>query len=172
MLTFGLVRSKVCITYSRSSNNNKLPKATKNYQNFSAKDLNDQCIGTNTKHENKNTADEYKYFLELKFVGVNRLFVLLYTNKDDNTKRYKARRYYGKNVCDKLIFSDLKRQEEIQKLKTGQGEDYATRCFFGYDYIKNHYKIIAVDLSSLKGLDSDLKTIQQTEFVRKLRKTR
>ena len=35
----------------------------------------------------------------------------------------------GKNVYNKPIYYDLKRQEEIRKLATGQGEDYATRCF-------------------------------------------
>ena len=33
-----------------------------------------------TKNENKNTATEFRYFLELNFVGFNRLFVLVYTN--------------------------------------------------------------------------------------------
>ena len=31
-----------------------------------------------TKSENKNTTDEYRCFLELNFVGVSRLFVLIY----------------------------------------------------------------------------------------------
>ena len=40
-------------------------KTIKNYQNFLAKDLKDECIGANLgKSENKNTTDEYKYFLE------------------------------------------------------------------------------------------------------------
>ena len=32
-----------------------------------------------TKSENKNTANEYRYFLESKFVEVDRLFVLIYS---------------------------------------------------------------------------------------------
>ena len=40
-----------------------------------------------TKSENKNTANEYRYFLESYFPGVNRLFVLVYTNEGDNYKR-------------------------------------------------------------------------------------
>ena len=42
----------------------------------------------------KNTTNEYRYFLESNFVGVDRLFVLVYTNTDDNVKRCKAKRYY------------------------------------------------------------------------------
>ena len=32
----------------------------------------------------------------------------------------------------------------------GQGEDYTTGCFLGYEYIKNHYRLITVDLSRQK----------------------
>ena len=35
--------------------------------------------------------------------------------------------------------------------------------------IKNHYRLIAVDLSRQKELDADPKTIQQIEFVGQLR---
>lgn len=42
--------------------------------------------GHKTKCKNKNTKDECRYFLESYFIGVNRLFVLTYTNQDDNTK--------------------------------------------------------------------------------------
>ena len=57
----------------------------------------------NAKNENKNTTNEYRYFLESDFVGVNRLFVLVYTNEANNAKRFNARKYYlGKGIikCD------------------------------------------------------------------------
>ena len=38
-----------------------------------------------------------------------------------------------------------------------------------YDYIKNHYKLLAVDLSRQKELDAHLKASQQTEFVEQLK---
>ena len=38
-----------------------------------------------------------------------------------------------------------------------------------YESIKNHYRIIAVDLSRQKELDSDPKAIQQIEFVGQLK---
>ena len=34
-----------------------------------------------------------------------------------------------------------------------------------YEYIKSHYKLIAVDLSRQKELDADPKEIQQRELV-------
>ena len=71
----------------------------------------------------------------------------------------------GKNVYDQPIDSDRKQYEEIRKLTTGQGEDYTTGCLLDYEYIKNHYRLIAGDLSRQKELDADPKTIQQIKFV-------
>ena len=38
--------------------------------------------------------NEHRCFLESNVLVVNRLFVLVYSNQDDNSKRYKAKRYY------------------------------------------------------------------------------
>ena len=46
--------------------------------------------------------------------------------------------------------TDAKRYEEIRQLTIGQGEDYTTGCLLDYDYIKNHYRLIAIDLSRKK----------------------
>ena len=46
------------------------------------------------KNENKNTTNYRRYFLESNFVGVNRLFVLIYPNVTNNAKRYNATKYY------------------------------------------------------------------------------
>ena len=40
-----------------------------------------------TKIESKNTKNEYRYFLGSNFVGVNRLFVLIYLNKNNDVKK-------------------------------------------------------------------------------------
>ena len=131
------------------------------------------------KFDNKNTINEFRYFLESNVVGVNRLFVLVYTNHGDNSKRFNARKHYlpdgiiknynviinGKNFYDQAIDSDLKWCEEIRNLTTGQGEDYTTRCLLDYEYIKNHDKLIAVNLSRQKKLVAAPKAIQQIEFV-------
>ena len=116
-------------------------------------------------------------------MGVNKLLVLVGSNKGNNTKRFKTRRYYlpkgiiknynviinWKNFYDQSTDSAKKRYEEIRNLKTGQGEDYTTGCLLDYESIKNHYRIIAVDLSRQKELDSDPKAIQQIEFVGQLK---
>ena len=137
-----------------------------------------------TKGEKKNTTNKFRYFLESNFVGVSRLIVLVYPNQNDESNRFFAQKYYlskgiiknynviinWKIIYDQAIDSDIKRYEEIRKLETGQGEDYATGCLLVYEYIKNHYRLIAVNLSRQKDLDADPKAIRQTEFVGQLKK--
>ena len=58
----------------------------------------------------------------------------------------------------------MKRYEEIRKLTTEKGEDYTTACLLDYDYLKNQYKLIAIDLSRQKELDTHHKVIQRLQF--------
>ena len=46
-----------------------------------------------TNIKNKNTANEYRYFLNLKLLGVNRFLVLVYSNQDGNGEMNKTRSY-------------------------------------------------------------------------------
>ena len=46
----------------------------------------------------------------------------------------------------------------------GQGDDYTTGCLLNYHYIKDYYKMIAVDLSKQQALDPDPRAIQQINF--------
>ena len=48
------------------------------------------------------------------------------------------------------IDSNIKRYEGIRKLATAQGEDCTTWCLLDCDYIKNHYRLIAIDLTRHK----------------------
>ena len=77
----------------------------------------------------------------------------------------------GKNFYDHTIDSDTKQYKEIRKLTTGQGEDYTNVCLSDYNYIRNHYRLIVIDLSKLKELDADPKAVQQKELVGQLKKT-
>ena len=124
-----------------------------NYQNFLAEDFKDQFIGMNIKQKVKMKIQQMNIDIFSNEIWVNRLFVLVYSNQDDNSKKFKTRRYYlseiidnynvtihGKKFYDQAIDSDIKPYEEITKLTitTGQGEDYtnAIGCFLDYDYIK------------------------------------
>ena len=48
------------------------------------------------------------------------------------------------------IDSNIKRYEGIRKLATAQGEDCTTWCLLDCDYIKNHYRLIVIDLARHK----------------------
>ena len=52
-----------------------------------------QFIGTNIK-QTVRINNKYRYVLKSNFVRVNRLFLLIYTNHGNNTKRFNARKYY------------------------------------------------------------------------------
>ena len=58
--------------------------------------------------------------------------------------------------------------ENIRKIVTGWGDDYATGCLLDYIYFKKYYKMIAVDLSKQQALDADPKSIQQINFTENL----
>ena len=58
----------------------------------------------------------------------------------------------------------IKQYDEIRKIATGQGDDYTTGCLLDYQYFKDHYNLIAIDLSKQKELDADSRAIQQIEF--------
>ena len=70
----------------------------------------------------------------------------------------------GRNFYDQPINDLVKQYDEIRKIATGQGDDYTTGCLLDYQYFKDHYNLIAVDLSKQKELDADSRAIQQIEF--------
>ena len=53
----------------------------------------------------------------------------------------------GRNFCDQPISDKIKKYDEIRKIATGKGDDYTTGCLLDYQYFKDHYQLIAVDLS-------------------------
>ena len=74
----------------------------------------------------------------------------------------------GKNFFDEPINSMIKTYENIRKIATGQGDDYTTGCLLDYSYFKDHYKMIAIDLSKQQALDADPRAIQQINFTANL----
>ena len=103
---------------------------------------------------------------------------MVHSNHNVNVKRFKTLRFYlpkgiinnynviinGKNFYNQCIDSNIKRYEEIRNLATGQGNIYTTGCLLDYEYVKNYYRLIAIDLSRQKEVDANLKAIQQIEF--------
>ena len=119
------------------------------------------------------------HLIEPSFQGVHRLFVLAFEN-DDNRTSYN--RYYlptveikdyniminGENFFDKPIRNTKVTYENIRKIATGQGDDYATGCLLAYSYFADTYKMILVDLSKQQALDADPRAIQQINFTANL----
>ena len=112
---------------------------------------------------------------------VNRLFVLAFditNNGDKKVERDSHKKYFlpsvditkynilidGTNVYDQPINDQIRKYDEIRKITTGEGDDYTTGYLLDYQYLKDHYQLIAVDLSKQKELDADPRAIQQTEF--------
>ena len=121
-----------------------------------------------------------RFSLDSSFQGVKRLFVLAFNNTEGNDKveRNKHQKYFlprvnitnynilidGRNFYDQPINDLVKQNDEIRKIATGRGDDYTTGCLLDYQYFKDHYNLIAIDLSKQKELDADSRVIQQIEF--------
>ena len=73
-----------------------------------------------------------------------------------------------KNVFDQPINIMTKTYENIRKIAIGQGDDYTTGCLLDYPYLKDHYKMIAIDLSKQQALDADPRAVQQINFTANL----
>ena len=74
----------------------------------------------------------------------------------------------GKNFFDQPINSMIKTYENVKKIATGQGDDYTIGCSLDYSYFKDHYKMIAIDLTKQQVLDADPIATQQINFTANL----
>ena len=79
-----------------------------------------------------------------------------------------GRNIYDQPINDKIkklkIESKIEVKNENRKIATGKGDDYTTGCLLDYQYFKDHYQLIGVDLYKQKELDAGLRALQQIEF--------
>ena len=125
------------------------------------------------------------FFLDAFFHGVNRLFVLAFDNTNNGADRVEGESHRkwnlprvnttnynvlidGRNFYDQNISDKIRKYDEVRKLSTGKRDDYTTGCLLDYQYFKDHYQLIAADLSKQAILDADPRSIQQVEFYGKL----
>ena len=115
------------------------------------------------------------HLVKPSFQGVNRLFVLAFEN---DAQRTSSKSYYlpnveiknynaminGENFFDQPIKDNKVTYENIRKIATGKGDDYTSGCLLDYQYFRDSYKMIAVDLSKQQPSDADLRAIQQINF--------
>ena len=114
-----------------------------------------------------------RFPLDASFQGVNRLFALAFNNTFtinadgneaddvDRVKRNNHRKSFlprvditkynvlidCRNFYDQPINDQIEKYDEIRKLATGKADDYTTGCLLDYQYFKDHYQLIAIDLS-------------------------
>ena len=77
----------------------------------------------------------------------------------------------GKNFFNQSVKNDKVTHENTRKITIGQGDYYTTGCLLDYTYFKKYYKMIAIDLSKqrdLDSLDSDPRAIQEINFTANL----
>ena len=133
-----------------------------------------------TKENNEDGNNTTKYIsLDPSFQGANGLFLMAYSRADNNQPtRNGQQKYYlprinlnkysvvidRRNFYDNPIESDIEKYRELKKVMTGKGQDYTTGSLLDYNYFIKHYKLVAVDLSKQKELDTDPRAIQQIEF--------
>ena len=72
------------------------------------------------------------------------------------------------NFFYQAIRNNLITYDHIQKISIVPGDDYTNGCFLDYNYFKNYYKMIAIDLSKQQTLEADAKWIQQINFTKTL----
>ena len=70
----------------------------------------------------------------------------------------------GKNFFDQPVKSSMRTNDNIQTIATDQGDDYTIGCLVDYNYLKNYYSMIAIDLSKQQALSTNPKAIQQINF--------
>ena len=86
--------------------------------------------------------------------------MLSFKRRNKRLQRYD----WWKKLFDQPIKNDIRTYDDIWKISTGQGHDYTTGGLLDYNHFKEHYNMIAIDLSKQKQLDSDPKAIQQFNF--------
>ena len=117
-----------------------------------------------------------RFPLDASFQGVRILFVLVFKNTEgtipnnpiNNTanrlERNSHRKYFlprvnitnynvlidGRNFYNQTINDLIKQYDEVRKIATGQGDDFATGCLFDFQNFKDHYNLIAIDRNKQK----------------------
>ena len=122
---------------------------------------------------NHTVNNNLNYFIDPTFTNGNRLFVLSYEKETSFSKYYVPKieiKDFNVLIDGKPFFEiPVKNKEEAYEaiIEMGKDNDYTTGNLLDYEYFKNHYRLIAIDLSSPIELENiDLK--QQINFIGRL----
>ena len=125
---------------------------------------------------NQTKNNNLNYLIDPTFTNVNRLFVLTFENEYDGTSfsKYHLPKVEIKDlnvlVDGKPFFEiPVKNKEEAYEanIEMSKNNDYKTDNLLDYEYFKDHYQLIAIDLSKQTELENpDLK--QQINYIGRL----
>ena len=132
-------------------------------------------------NKNYNENEYIRERLDVCIQGINRLFVFPYMRRNNIATENSHNKYFlsrlkidnynietdGRNFYDQAINDSIKQYDEIRKISIGQGDNYTTGCLLYFAYFKEKYRLMAADLSKQKGLEADLRAIQQIIFTGK-----
>ena len=105
-----------------------------------------------------NQEKQIRDLLDSSYQGVKRLLVLAYDDTAGNNQvsvdsfkkyfqpRVKVENYNieidGRKFYDQPINGLIKQYDELRKISTGQGDDYATGCLLDFAYFEKNYRLI------------------------------
>ena len=69
------------------------------------------------------------------------------------------------NIFDHPVKSNLRTYNKIQKIASGQGNDYTASCILDCNYCNKYYKMIAIDLGRQQAVGTDPKTVHQIKVI-------
>ena len=124
--------------------------------------------------------NNFNILIDPTFTNVNRLFVLAYQTDDDRQSysQFYLPRVMIKDynvIIDKLAFFDLPIKTEVEAyekiIDISRNNEYKTGNLLYYDYFKEYYKLIAIDLSKQQVLQENEDLIQQINFIGRLEET-
>ena len=125
------------------------------YSKAEVNNFNADILSANRNDNNKDNANNIIFTIK-----DTKLYAPVITlSARDNQKLSKVKRYYlpkiiinnyNVNINLNKFYDQANNSEEIRKLTTRQCEDYTSRCLLDYDYTRNHYRLIAVDLNRQK----------------------
>ena len=127
---------------------------------------------TKIKSRDLDNVNPLRILLDASFQGVKKLFVLAFNNTTvdvannpinttNNSWKSSHRKHFipraditnfnvltdSRNFYEQPIGDQIKKYDGIRKIASGQGDDYTTGCLLDYQYFKDHYQLITVDLS-------------------------
>ena len=68
----------------------------------------------------------------------------------------------GRNFYDQPINDSIRKYDEIRKIATGKGDNYATGCLFDYDYFKKNYQLTIGMLKTRSNVFTILEKSKET----------